>query len=312
MLKTILMMLVCLVHTMLATAAVPCGAQKHFALVVHGGTMDYVGQETSERVAFLRTVLLEGRARLADGGASLDVVEEMVRQMENAGIFNAGRGGKVNAKGFVELDAGIMDGISLRYGAIASATRLKNPVSAARLILEHSPHVLMVGDRGQDYAIELGAESIDPREYFMHRAPIGGEPPHGTVGAVALDKCGNIAAATSTGGFGAKVPGRVGDSPIVGAGVLADNQVGGFSATGHGEYFLRYSVAKDVADRMAYGRQSIDEAARAVIVDRLGALKIEAGLIGIDPRGHVTMQFDQIGMFRGYVTDTGPVWAGAK
>src|SRR5262249_18695466 len=138
------------------------------------------------------------------------------------------------------------------------------------------------------------------------------EPPHGTVGAVALDRCGNIAAATSTGGFGGKVPGRVGDSPVVGAGVLADNQVGGFSATGHGEYFLRFSVAKDVADRMAYGRQSIDAAARAVIVDKLGALKIEAGLIGIDTRGHVTMQFDRIGMFRGYVTDSEAAWAAAK
>lgn len=280
-----------------------CRAQTVFAVVVHGGALGEKMEGTA-RLAAMKKALTAARASLAAGAQSLDVVETIVRSFEDSGIFNAGKGAIADAAGIVETDAAIMDGNGLRAGAVASMTALRNPIHAARLVMEANRHVLMVGDRGQAYAEKLGAASV-PKSYFVKTGKVERQaiPEHGTVGAVALDRCGHIAAATSTGGFDAKIPGRVGDSPIVGAGVYAADDVAGFSGTGHGEYYIRYSVSKDVADRMRYGRQSLDEAMKADVFETLKPLQAEAGLIGIDRNGNVGMYWNTVGMFRGYATD---------
>jgi beta-aspartyl-peptidase (threonine type) len=286
--------------------ATQCSQQARFAVVVHGGEISKP-LAAADRLDIMRAALTKARAELAQGAASLDVVEEIVRSFEDSGAFNAGKGAIANAAGVVETDASIMDGSGLRAGAVASMLHVKNPVHAARLVMEGGRHVLLVGDRGEAYVKSLGVETV-PDDYFIKSKPVDhaatGTPDHGTVGAVALDRCGHIAAATSTGGYDAKIPGRVGDSPIVGAGVYADDAVGGFSATGHGEYFIRLSVAKDVADRMRYAHQSLAAAMKADIHDRLGAYKdADGALIGLDARGNVAMDWNAAGLFRGYATD---------
>jgi beta-aspartyl-peptidase (threonine type) len=284
----------------MAADGTKCAAHR-FAIVIHGGVISRSVTEEAERLAMMKQLLGSARALLKGGASALDTVESLVRQMEDTGIFNAGKGAISNAAGFVETDASIMDGNGLKSGAVASMIGLKNPVSAARLVMEKSPHVLMVGDRGEAFVRSLGAEAAPP-EYFLKNRK-GGAAPHGTVGAVALDRCGHIAAATSTGGFDAKVPGRVGDSPIVGAGVYADDAVAGFSATGHGEIFIRYSLAKDVADRMRYGGLSIDDALKAGVNDRLSPMNETGALIGLDRAGHVATAWNGVGLFRGFATD---------
>ena len=285
-----------------APAAEQCHPQQIFAVVVHGGE---ISQRVTDngRLAAMEAALVRARAELAANKSSLNVVETIVRQFEDSGLFNAGRGAIADAAGMVETDASIMDGRDQRAGAVASMLAVRNPVHAARLVMEYSPHVLLVGDRGEGFVKKLGAATVSP-SYFIHNTqhPAAG---HGTVGAVALDRCGHIAAATSTGGYNAKIPGRVGDSPIVGAGVYADDRVAGFSATGHGEYFIRFSIARDVADRMAYAHQSMDEAMAFDIKNKLGAFKdADGALIGIDSRGHVAMIWNSVGLFRGYATDS--------
>lgn len=310
-----------------SAADASCSQRTRFAVVVHGGEIS-APLAAADRLDIMRAALSKARADLASGAASLDVVEEIVRGFEDSGAFNTGKGAIANAAGAVETDASIMDGNGLRSGAVASMLHVKNPVHAARLVMEAGRHVLLVGDRGETYVKSLGADTVSD-SYFLKSKPMDhaatgapdntamGTPDHGTVGAVALDRCGHIAAATSTGGYDAKIPGRVGDSPIVGAGVYADDAVGGFSATGHGEYFIRLSVAKDVADRMRYGRQTLAAAMKADIHDRLGAYKdADGALIGLDARGNVAMDWNAVGLFRGYATDAeAPLvaeYAGAK
>jgi beta-aspartyl-peptidase (threonine type) len=210
-----------------------------------------------------------------------------------------------------------MDGSDMRAGAVASLVNIRNPIVAARLVMDKTPHVLMVGDRGRAAVVALGAQTVPP-SYFVntgqpkpapehpaHPVREHDAPEHGTVGAVALDRCGHIAAATSTGGYDVKIPGRVGDSPIVGAGVYADDRVGGFSATGHGELFIRYSIAKDVADRMMYLHEPLAAAMRYDLFHRLNPNLPEndGALIGLDREGNVAMIWNATGMFRGYATD---------
>jgi beta-aspartyl-peptidase (threonine type) len=286
-----------------AAEAPRCKAQKVFAVVAHAGV--FGGPvEGEERLDFLRKTLTQARRALANGAASLDVVETAVRELEDSGIFNAGKGAIANAAGQVETDASIMDGRDLRAGAVASMTGIKNPVSAARLVMDKSPHVLFVGDRGEESVKRLGAESAPP-DYFIRNAPaLRDAPSHGTVGAVALDRCGNIAAATSTGGYTGKRPGRVGDSPIIGASTYADNAVGGFSTTGKGEYFIRFSISKDVADRMRYAGMTIHAAMSAAFREALAPhADADGGMIGIDTEGDVAMHWNRAGMFRGYATE---------
>ena len=284
-----------------ASAAESCGAQEAFAIVAHGGALSE-RMEGAARLAVMKTALTKARAALAAGAQGVDVVETVVRTFEDSGTFNAGRGAIADAAGIVETDAAIMDGNGLRAGGVASMTRIKNPVHAARLVMDANRHVLMVGDRGQAYVEKLGAVSV-PKSYFIKTGKVERKaiPEHGTVGAVALDRCGHIAAATSTGGFDAKIPGRVGDSPLVG--VYAADGVAGFSGTGHGEYYIRYNVSKDAADRIRYAHASLDEAMKADIFGLLKPMKVEGGLIGVDARGNVGMYWNTVGMFRGYATD---------
>ncbi|GAA0537642.1 beta-aspartyl-peptidase (threonine type) [Rhizomicrobium palustre] len=289
-----------------------CSANGTFAIAVHGGAFSEK-MDGAKRLEVMQAALEKARASLKGGASALDVVSETVQAFENSGVFNAGRGAIANAAGQVEADASIMDGNGLRSGAVASMTKLKNPSVAARLVMEAGRHVLVVGDRGQDYAIKLGAETVTP-DYFGNtgkpklekpeaQKPEAKTPEHGTVGAVALDRCGHLAALTSTGGFDAKVPGRVGDSPIVGAGVYAADGVAAFSGTGHGEFFIRNSVSKDAADRIRYGKQSLAKAMKGEIFGVLKPLDAEGGLIGVDAKGHVGLYFNTMGMFRGYATD---------
>lgn len=291
-----------------AAAAMPpiCSKQTVFAVAVHGGVFsDKVDGE--KRLPAMKAALETARAELQNGASSVDVVEKIVKSFEDSGVFNAGKGAIANQAGMVETDASIMDGNGLRAGAVASMTRIKNPVSAARLVMDAGRHVLMVGDRGQDYAISLGAETA-VQDYFSnngHPKAVAPTPPerHGTVGAVALDRCSHLAAATSTGGFDAKVPGRVGDSPIVGAGVYAADGVAAFSSTGHGEFFIRYDAAKDTADRIRYAHQRLKVAMKAELFQVLKPAGAEGGMIGIDAKGHVGTYYNSLGMFRGFATD---------
>jgi beta-aspartyl-peptidase (threonine type) len=291
-----------------AFASSACTATGVFAIVAHGGALSE-RMAGAQRLAIMKSALTKARAALSHGAHSLDVVETVVRTFEDSGAFNAGRGAIADQAGLVETDAAIMDGDGLRAGGVASMTNLKNPIHAARLVMDANRHVLMVGDRGQAYAVKLGAKQV-PKSYFLKSGnverkaiPEKPAPEHGTVGAVALDRCGHIAAATSTGGFDAKVPGRVGDSPLVGDGVYAADGVAGFSGTGHGEYYIRYNISKDVADKIHYAHQSLDTAMKADIDGLLGKQKVEGGLIGIDAHGNVGMYWNTVGMFRGFATD---------
>jgi len=291
-----------------ATAAPEaCNAKAVFAVAAHGGVFSRQN-EGAARLAAMQDALERARTELRDGASSIDVVERIVRTFEDSGAFNAGKGAIANAAGQVETDASIMDGNGLRSGAVASMTRVQNPVAAARLVMDANVHVLVVGDRGQAYAEKLGAAMV-PESYFVNTGhvtrPLQQEmdKPHGTVGAVALDRCGHLAAATSTGGFDAKVPGRVGDSPLVGDGVYAADGVAAFSATGHGEFFIRYNVTKDAADRIRYAHHTLKNAMNAELFSVLKPLNAEGGLIGIDAKGDVGMYFNSLGMFRGYATD---------
>jgi L-asparaginase / beta-aspartyl-peptidase len=289
-----------------SAAPAACQSQTVFAVAVHGGEISG-RMEGAARLAAMKAALEQARAHLKAGAHGLDVVEDIVRSFEDSGDFNAGRGAIADEAGIVETDAGIMDGHGLRSGAVASMTRLKNPIVAARLVMDADRHVLMAGDRGQAYAETLGAVAA-PASYFLNTGKVTRKPQqmhdtHGTVGAVALDRCGHLAAATSTGGFAAKAPGRVGDSPLVGDGVYATDGVAALSGTGFGEYYIRYNIAKDIADRMRYGGQTLAAAMKADLFDVLKPLKVEGGMIGVDAKGNVAMQWNSVGMFRGYATD---------
>lgn len=399
-----------------------CRAQNEFALAVHGGAVwGQVSHDQKER--FIKDVLVDARARLAAGDKALDVVEAAIVAMEDSALFNAGQGSVANRAGEIEMDASIMSGRSLRAGAVASVRRLKNPIAAARLIMDKTRHVLLVGPSADDLLPTLGAEAADPADFLyasqnvsdvllpdditVEAAPpeiespwnmlngawagtLSGRLNHalvverltvegatavvafgmnesagvpepsthrleaqlkngfltvandgfhlsyrlnggaleaqasfvdgarlsgtlqrrddliqrgGTVGAVALDRCGDLAAGTSTGGFGSKMPGRVGDSPIIGAGTYADNRTAAISATGHGEFFIRHAVAHEVAARIRHGGQPLVEAAEAVVLEELVEAGGEGGIIAVDASGQIAMSFNTSGMVRGFVTD---------
>jgi beta-aspartyl-peptidase (threonine type) len=300
--------LCCAVALCAGAFAESCHKQANFAVAAHGGV--FSEKNTGDkRLAAMKAALQQARTDLRNGARSLDVVATIVKSFEDSGVFNAGRGAIANQAGMVETDAAIMDGDGLRAGGVASMTRIKNPVIAARLVMDAGRHVLVVGDRGQDYAVSLGAETVTP-DFFSNtghpKSSTPAAPEHGTVGAVALDRCGHLAAATSTGGFDAKVPGRVGDSPLVGDGVYAADGVAAFSGTGHGEYFIRFNVAKDAADRIRYAHQPLATAMTAELFKVLKPLGAEGGMIGIDAKGHIGMFFNSLGMFRGYATNREP------
>jgi beta-aspartyl-peptidase (threonine type) len=288
-----------------------------FALAVHGGAGMIPRDENSHsRTASyhdgLRRALSAGRDILAAGGGALDAVTEAVATLEDDPLFNAGRGSVFTRAGTQEMDACVMDGIERRAGAVAGVFGPRNPVRAARAVMERSRHVLLIGEGALTFCrensvafCESGYFRSEARWRELQRALRlrDAEPPqHGTVGAVARDRGGNLAAATSTGGMTGKAPGRVGDTPIIGAGTYADNATCAVSATGHGEFFIRHGAAFAIAARLRYAGQPLDQAARAVIHE-LMAGGGSGGVVAIDRAGALALPFSTAGMYRGYVRD---------
>ena len=248
---------------------------------------------------------------LKNGGSSLDAVEQVVRYLEDCPLFNAGKGAVFTNDGRNELDAAIMDGSNLNAGAIAGVGDIKNPISTARMVMEKSPHVLMVGKGASLFATQNGAEIIDSSYFYtderwnsLQRA-LDREKKMGTVGCVALDKNGNLAAATSTGGMTNKRYGRVGDVPIIGAGTYANNNTCAVSATGHGEFFIRYAVAHDISALMEYKEFSLAQAADEVILKKLVDAGGRGGVIAVDKNGNIHLTFNTAGMFRAHAKENG-------
>ena len=294
------------------TAAAPAGV----AIVIHGGAgVIERSQMTPEREAAYRAGLAAaldaGYEVLERGGASLDAVIAAVRRMEDDPQFNAGRGAVLDEDGDAALDAAIMDGSGPRAGAVAAVRHVKNPIELARLVMDKSPHVLLVADGAEDFALEQGMALV-PRGYFRTEARMrqldeerraqaatGGRAPKGTVGAVALDRAGNLAAATSTGGVSNKHRGRVGDTPLIGAGTYADNATCAVSGTGQGEYYIRQVVAYDVCALVQYRHLSLAAAVHEVVQVKLRRTGGEGGVIALDRAGNIAMDFNSAGMFRG-------------
>jgi beta-aspartyl-peptidase (threonine type) len=303
-----------------------------FGLVIHGGagTMER-DKMTPEREQEYRTGLARslkaGFEILQGGGSSLDATEAAVRVLEDDSHFNAGKGAVFTSAGTNELDASIMDGKTLKAGAVASVKRIKNPISLARLVMERSPHVMLDCAGAEAFAKEQGVELVEQKYFFTQErwdalqrvqkvekaAGNGGkkfiisdQDRHGTVGAVALDKHGNLAAATSTGGTTNKRPGRIGDSPVIGAGNYANNATCAVSGTGDGEYFIRATVAHDVSALMEYRGMSLPDAAQTVL-DKVAKLGGTGGLIAIDKNGDMALPFNTSGMYRGYVDSSGKI-----
>ncbi|MGM3173701.1 isoaspartyl peptidase/L-asparaginase family protein [Dickeya lacustris] len=302
-------------------------------IVIHGGAgalsraaMD--SEKEQHYCAALQQIVTTGQAMLAAGASALDVVTEAVRQLEECPLFNAGKGAVFTDAATHELDASIMDGRTREAGAIAGVNRIRNPILAARAVLEYSPHVLFTAAGAEAFAREQGLEMVEP-EFFSTderyqqllkaqagsghilldhdgaQATTGGDPldpdrKFGTVGAVACDAAGNLAAATSTGGMTNKRAGRVGDSPIIGAGCYADNRTVAVSCTGTGEVFMRSVAAYDVAARIEYGKQPLAQAAEQVVMENVLALGGSGGLIAVDAQGHIALPFNSEGMYRGY------------
>ncbi|NBD07635.1 MULTISPECIES: isoaspartyl peptidase/L-asparaginase family protein [Corallococcus] len=349
----------------------PPRVKPKWGLVIHGGA-GVISREnlTPEREAAVRAALTEalqaGHAVLAKGGRSLDAVTAAIRVLEDSPYFNAGKGAVFNHEGVNELDAAVMDGKTRMAGAVAGVHHIQNPIDLARLVMEKSPHVMMVGDGAEAFAQSQGVPLVDAKYFYteerwqgLQRAleqerakqgpsapqpppsapsseprqetpaqppaapgqvppaeprpgaaltpgmdPITGDHKFGTVGAVALDQEGNLAAGTSTGGMTNKRFGRVGDSPIIGAGTYADERCA-VSATGHGEFFIRYTVARDICARVEYQDLPLLEAANFVVHDVLVKAGGEGGVIAMDRQGHVAMPFNSSGMYRGYIGEDG-------
>jgi beta-aspartyl-peptidase (threonine type) len=288
-----------------------------FGMAIHGGagTMpraEMSGEAERRYRAGLQEAVEAGYDVLRSGGTSLDAVTRAVVLLEDNPLFNAGRGSVFTLEGRNELDASIMDGRTLKAGAVSGVTRIQNPVLLARSVMENSEHV-MLADAGAEEFAETQGFSFVPQSYFYtperwqqlqrirsgERGLSGHTISHvGTVGAVARDSHGHLAAATSTGGMTGKRFRRIGDSPVIGAGTYADDRCCAVSATGHGEIFLRCAVAHDVGARMRYGGRSVGVAARELIFEELPALEGEGGLIAIDSRGEIALEFNSEGMFR--------------
>lgn len=312
--------------------------------IIHGGAGSMKkGSMTPEKEAAYRealtAALMAGYRALQDGKTSLDAVEIAIRMMEDSPLFNAGKGAVFSADGRNELDASIMDGSTLKAGGVAGLHHVKNPITLARAVMERSPHVLMFGDGAEKFAKEQKVEIVDEKYFWTQAAwdalvneqkkatakpktkpeekpdpkkngmsetiPVARDDHHGTVGAVALDSQSNLAAGTSTGGMTNKKYGRVGDSPIIGAGTYANNATCGVSATGWGEYFIRLGVARDISALMEYRGLTVQAAADAVIKQKLQKLGGDGGVIVMDKFGNMAVSFNTEGMYRAYVGSDG-------
>jgi beta-aspartyl-peptidase (threonine type) len=313
-----------------------------YVLVIHGGAGTILKSqmtEAKERAyqAALDTALQKGAAILKGGGTALDAVEASVRYMEDNPLFNAGKGAVFTNEGKNELDAAIMDGKTLMAGSVAGVTTIKNPISAARAVMEKSPHVMMAGKGAEKFAQQQGLEIVDTSYFYtedrwrglqkareadslaelkkskavingfseLYPSSTGVIGKYGTVGAVALDRHGNLAAATSTGGMTNKKYGRIGDAPIIGAGTYANNNTAAMSGTGWGEFYIRLVLSKTISDMMEFGKKSLKEAADEMVMKRLPALGGDGGLIGVDKNGNIVMPFCTEGMYRGFLKSDG-------
>ena len=290
-----------------------------FAIVIHGGagSASTDSEFISAREQALSAALDKGVEILKQGGSSLDAVEQVIRLLEDSPLFNAGRGGVLTAKGHNELDASIMDGKTRSCGAVGGVTTVKNPISLARLVMTETRHVLLVDHGADQFAKTLKhpkIEIVDPSyfkipaqvkrlERVREKERLSDAEKMGTVGCVALDVHGNISAGTSTGGLVNKKHGRIGDSPIIGAGTYADNKTCGVSCTGVGEDFIRNSVAYDVSARINYMKQNIDKAVSEILNRK--DHPVRGGIVGIDHRGNITMQFNTAGMSRAAADSSG-------
>lgn len=299
-------------------------AMQDWTLLIHGGAgVMERGRMTPERDAAQRAglsaALEAGKAVLAAGGSALDAVEAAVKVLEDDPGFNAGRGAVFTYEGVNELDAAVMDGRNRAAGAVAGLTRTRNPVTAARAVMEKSPHVMLQSPGADRFARERGLDQVDPsyfrteerwqqlqkmKENAKTGAAFDAEVKYGTVGAVAKDAHGNLAAATSTGGLTGKRWGRVGDSPVLGAGTYADNRGCAVSATGSGEYYIRVGVAHEICARMRFGKEDVQTAADAVQAE-VKALGGAGGVIAVAPDGTSAFSFNTPGMYRGRATSGG-------
>ncbi len=285
--------------------------KRKIAVVIHGGagTVSRENMDSVTEVAYrakLDEALQAAYTILEDGGSSCDAIQAAIVMMENSPLFNAGVGAVFTASGENELDASIMRGDDLNAGAVAGVKTVKNPILAAYQVMINSPHVMLARDGAEQFAKERGLElvdpsyfSTDPRKAQLDKAIKKVEKEYGTVGAVAVDRQGNICAATSTGGMTNKKWGRIGDSPVIGAGTYANNNTCGFSGTGHGEYYIRTAAAHDVSALMEYKNLSVEEAAQTVM-DKITKMDALGGMIAMDRFGNVAMPFNTSGMYRGY------------
>jgi L-asparaginase / beta-aspartyl-peptidase len=345
-------MMVALVGTVgsitLATGCRSRAREHKWAIVLHGGAGVIERKSMSKEMdaayrAALKTAIQAAADVLGKGGSSTDAVEAAIKVMEDDPLFNAGKGAVFTADGKNELDAAIMDGATMKAGAVAGITTTRHPISTARAVMEKSKHVMLIGSGADQFAASVGLEQVDPSYFFTERrwqglikqlkkegapipprpagappAPEGGmaeiEPPdahkYGTVGVVALDRNGNIAAGTSTGGTQAKRWGRVGDSPIIGAGTYASNQSCAVSATGTGEYFIRLTVARTICSLVQYKGMGLQAAADQVVQKDLKAIKGDGGVIAITPDGQLAWSFNTPGMYRAKVVEGGSVEVG--
>lgn len=287
-----------------------------YGLVIHGGAFSAL-RDYSAQNECLRAVLADGYAGLAAGEDALDVAVRAVMMMEDSGLFHAGRGTGRNSAGYHELDASLMEGHTGKAGAVASLRTVKNPILAARTVMEKSPHVFMVAEGAENFLKRHNVEVIDPDSYFRHDmesdGPVLADTSHGTVGAVVLDMQGRLAAATSTAGIPNKLEGRVGDTPVLGAATFADDALA-LSCTGQGEYFLRAVAAHDVAAQCRYGQIDLADAMDHVLRDKIKPMGVTGdgwgGIIAITREGRVRMDFTSTGMHRGYVLADGVVHVG--
>lgn len=293
-----------------------------WVIVIHGGAGSIERKYISEeRELLFREKLQEalnvGTEILKNGGTATKAVQKTINLMENCELFNAGKGAVFANSGINEMDASFMDGATLDAGAVAGVTRIKNPINAAISVMKDSKHVMLSRDGAEEFAAAQGLEMVEPAYFFTKRrwkslqSALKNEKDtvnlnkKGTVGCVVLDSHGNLAAGTSTGGMTNKKWGRIGDSPIIGAGTYANNATCAVSATGHGEYFIRYTVAHDISALMEYAGLSLKDAANKVINEKLVAAGGSGGIVAVAHTGEISMAFNSAGMFRGFAKSTG-------
>ena len=311
--------------------------QQEFAIVIHGGAGTILKENMTDSLELaykeaLTEAIKIGYKILENGGTSLEAVQRTINSMENSPLFNSAKGAVFNHEGINELDASIMDGETLNAGAIAGVTNVKNPINLAYEVMTNSEHVLLSGKGAELFAKEHNLELVDPSYFFTQKRfdalqrtlakeesssnktafydPFIKDDKYGTVGCVALDKNGNIAAGTSTGGMNNKRYNRIGDSPIIGSGTYANNATCGVSSTGWGEYFIRGQVAYDISAQIEYAGKDLESAAKNVIQDKLTNLGGTGGIVALDKFGNLSMEFNTEGMYRAYMNDKGQLTLG--